>query len=57
MFAACIPFGVKSKDFIMNIDEHINNILNGTEELRKINQSEPAGVSTDDPLIVGANQV
>ena len=54
IFAACIPFGVKSKDFIMNIDEHINNILNGTEDLPKFNQPEHAGVCSAGPLLVGA---
>ena len=54
IFAVCIPFGVKSKDFIMNIDEHINNILNGTEDLPKFNQPEHAGVCSAGPLLVGA---
>ena len=38
----------------MNIDEHINNILNGTEDLPKFNQPEHAGVCSAGPLLVGA---
>ena len=38
----------------MNIDEHINNILNGTEDLPKFNQPEHAGVCSAGPLLIGA---
>ncbi|MGM9699780.1 MAG: hypothetical protein ACI3Y0_14235 [Prevotella sp.] len=38
----------------MNIDKHINNILNGTEDLPQFNQPEHAGVCSAGPLLVGA---
>lgn len=49
-----ISHGVINNDFIMNIDEHINSILNGTEDLPKFNQPEHAGVCSAGPLLVGA---
>ena len=38
----------------MNIDKHINDILNGTEDLPQFNQPEHAGVCSAGPLLIGA---
>ena len=38
----------------MNIDKHINDILNGKEDLPKFNQPEHAGVCSAGPLLIGA---
>jgi len=39
---------------IQQIDEHINDILNGTRDLLQFNQPEHAGVCSAGPLLVGA---
>ena len=39
---------------IQKIDNKVNNILNGTEDLHWFNQSEHAGVCSAGPLLIGA---
>ena len=39
---------------IQKIDNKVNNILNGTEDLHRFNQSEHAGVCSAGPLLIGA---
>lgn len=39
---------------IQDIDKQINEILNGTKDLPKFNQSEHAGVCSAGPLLIGA---
>ena len=39
---------------IQKIDNKVNNILNGTEDLHRFNQSEQAGVCSAGPLLIGA---
>ena len=39
---------------IQNIDKQINEILNGTKDISRFNQSEHAGVCSAGPLLIGA---
>lgn len=39
---------------IQNIDNQVNDILNGTKDISRFNQSEHAGVCSAGPLLVGA---
>ena len=43
-----------NEDIIQNIDNKVNKILNGTEDLHRFNQSEHAGVCSAGPLLIGA---
>ena len=39
---------------IQNIDNQVNDILNGTKDISRFNQSEHAGVCSAGPLLIGA---
>lgn len=39
---------------IQNIDNQVNEILNGTKDISRFNQSEHAGVCSAGPLLIGA---
>ena len=43
-----------NEEIILNIDNKVNKILNGTEDLHRFNQSEHAGVCSAGPLLIGA---